>query len=321
MVRSLLITGGCGFLGSQLIRDLALDERLGALSIRILDNVQDGHYRALMNLPAPGHYQFIEGDILDPDVVRLALKGVDTVVHLAAIVRTPMSFDNPTWIEQVNHWGTAHLIEACIEAGVSRFIFTSSTAVYGPRNSPEENELCRPQGPYAQSKYRAEKSVVTASERGLQTVIIRLGTLFGLAPVTRFDAVVNRLAYLAGIQRSLTVYGDGQQRRPLIHVRDASSAIRYFLADSNLLQGKAVNGVGLTACVSDIVDIIRRLKPDTDVRFTDQDIRTHLSFEASNAALTALGWQPQVSLQSGIAELLAQFRNFERLGFQQIEAE
>jgi nucleoside-diphosphate-sugar epimerase len=120
---------------------------------------------------------------------------------------------------------------------------------------------------------------------------------------------------------SLTVYGDGQQRRPLIHVRDASSAIRYFLADSNLLQGKAVNGVGLTACVSDIVDIIRRLKPDTDVRFTDQDIRTHLSFEASNAALTALGWQPQVSLQSGIAELLAQFRNFERLGFQQIEAE
>ena len=220
--KTILVTGGCGYLGSRLIRDLANDKQLGGVTIRILDNFQSGHQQALMGLPKEGRYQFIEGDILDPSIVRLALQGVDAVIHLAAIVTTPMSFDRPVWMEQVNRWGTIHLVDACLQAGVQRFIYASSAAVYGPGGPFSEVGPCHPLGPYAQSKQRAEVGVLKAAERGLMPTILRFGSIFGLAPVTRFDAVINHFVYLTGIGRPLTVYGDGQQSRPFIYVRDAS---------------------------------------------------------------------------------------------------
>ncbi|MBK8047783.1 MAG: SDR family oxidoreductase [Anaerolineales bacterium] len=270
-----LVTGGCGYLGSQVIRDLATQVS-PTPHIRILDNLQTGSVRALMNLPEQGRYEFIEGDILDPATLRLALQEVDTVVHLAAIVRTPLSFENPVWMEQVNHWGTAHLAEACLAAGVQHLIFTSSTAVYGPGGPFTEEDVCRPQGAYAQSKLAAEQGLATTHRRGLRVTILRIGTLFGLAPVTRFDAVANRFAYLAGVGRPVTVYGEGAQRRPLLHVRDASAAIRHFIETPDEGESSLFNVVGATVSITNLIELLRRLRPDLSVRHTEQDIRTHL---------------------------------------------
>lgn len=320
-MQTILITGGCGYLGSQLIRDLALDDRLKGATIRILDNMQSGRYHALMGLPRSGRYQFIEGDLLDPAVIRLALQDVDTVIHLAAIVRTPMSFENPTWMEQINHWGTNHLVDACVRTGVARLIYASSAAVYGPGGPYTEASPCRPQGPYAQAKHHGEKTVSSAAERGLQTVILRLGTLYGCAAAMRFDAFVNRFAYLAGVGRSLTVYGDGEQRRPVIHVRDASGVIRHFLVHSQLLTGAVVNTVGEMISVLDVVEAICALKPGVAVHFTEQDIRTHFSFDVDNSMLIQLGYHLQVTLQEGVEELLGQFANFEDWKMQPVEFE
>ncbi|NOZ49633.1 MAG: NAD-dependent epimerase/dehydratase family protein [Chloroflexi bacterium] len=307
---TILVTGGCGYLGSQLIRDLALDTETNAITIRVLDNLQSGRLQALMDLPEKGHYQFIEGDILDTSALRYALEGVDVVVHLAAIVSTAMGFGHdPIWVEQVNHWGTARLVESCLEAGVQRFIFASSAAVYGPGGPFHEEDLCHPIGPYAQSKYRAEENIRVANERGLAGTVLRLGTFFGYAPGVRVAAVANRFAYLAGVGKPLTVYGDGRQRRPVVHVRDASSAIRFCLKHEDLTVGRILNVVGKNVSVLDLGEAVRYSKPDVQVRYTDQDALTHFSFELEGAAFAQLGWRPLFSIESGLAELLGRLRN------------
>jgi UDP-glucose 4-epimerase len=308
--KTILVTGGLGYLGSQLIRDLAtLDNDI---TIRILDNLQAGHYRALMQLPEQAAYQFIEGDILDPSAVRLALQDADAVVHLAALVQTPMSFDRPTWVEQINHWGSAQLLETCLEVGVKRFIFPSTTAVYGPGIGFTENDPCRPQGAYAQSKRRAETAVLAAAQRGLDVTIFRFGTFYGLAPVISFNAVVNRFAYLTGVQQPLTIYGNGEQTRSVIHVRDASEAIQFALKHPERTNGAILNAIAENISILELMQTIQQLQPETAVRFTEQDIRTHLSFEADNSALHDLGWRPGITVKEGLSDFLMQFRGFKK---------
>lgn len=304
-LNTILVTGGCGYLGSQLIRDLATDNRFPQPTIRILDNLQRGQIRALMDLPTAGNFQFVEGDLLDTATVRLALRNVDAVVHLAAVVRTPLSFENPSWLEQVNHWGTAQLVESCLSAGIERMVFASSTAVYGPGGPCVESDPCRPQGPYAQSKLAAEEGVLAAMERGLQPAVLRFGTLFGAAPVMRFDAVANRFAYLAGVARPLTIYGSGEQHRSFLHVRDASAAIRHCLLRPEL--SGLLNAVSANVSIAELVEIVRVHKPGIDVRFVEQDIRTHYSFAADSQKLRDTDWHPDVTLSAGVGEVVEHF--------------
>ena len=309
-----LVTGGLGYLGSQLIRDIVSVN--SEYTVRILDNLHSGSYRALMNLPAAGKYEFIEGDILNPEVTQRTVEGVSTVIHLAAIELTPMSFERTTWIEQVNHWGTAHLLEACLEAKVQRFIFTSSTAVYGPGTQPaSESEACFPQGIYAQTKRQAEKTIAITGQRGLQYTIFRLGVLYGLAPLTRFTSFANRFAYLSGVGRPLSIFGDGEQKRSLIHVRNASEAICKNLTQSNQTNGKILNLVDENVSIVQVAKLIQSISPYTALRFTEQDIRTHLSFSANSKLLKTTGWQPKISLQRGLAELVNQFQNISKLPY------
>jgi UDP-glucose 4-epimerase len=319
MARVILITGGAGYIGSRLIRDLADDPAFEDCAIRIYDNLQRETYSTLLDLPAGERYQFVEGDILDNLGVRRALEDVWAVVHMAAIVRTPLSFGPPGWVEQVNHWGTANLLEAAAAAGAELMIYTSSAAVYGPTGAISdapfqalppfrEGDLCRPVGLYAESKLRAEKRVRAA--RRMKTVILRLGTVFGLSPAVRFDAVANRFAYLASVRRPLTLYGDGQQVRPQLHVGDASRAIRFALSHPDPMAGETYNVVGENVSVLGVVEAIRALRPDATVRYTEQDVLTHLSFAIDGSKLNALGWYPDVSLEAGLAELLDHMRGF-----------
>jgi nucleoside-diphosphate-sugar epimerase len=211
------------------------------------------------------------------------------------------------------------LVEAAASAGVEHFAYTSSAAVYGPidavgSSSPfqgrppfAESDVCRPVGLYAESKLRAERCVRSAR---MAATILRLGTVFGYAQAVRFDAVANRFAYLAAVHRALTVYGDGRQMRPLLHVSDASAAIRFALTHAEQMAGETYNVVGENASVLDIVAAIRALRPTVAVRYTEQDVFTHLSFAVDGGKLNALGWYPQVSIEAGLAELLDHMRGF-----------
>lgn len=298
------MTGGAGYIGSSLIRQL----RDSRWSVRVLDNLQRGGYAALMDLDGAAGVEFVEGDILDPVVVGLALEDVDAVVHLAAVGGTPLSFEHPRWTEQVNHWGTTHLVEACLEAGVPRFIYTSSASVYGPCENADERTPCRPIGPYALSKLAAEQAVSAAAARGIVPTTLRIGAIFGEAPVLRFDAMPNRLAYLAGTGRALTIFGDGRQARPLTHVDDACSAIRFCLERQEETAGGTFNVLTENGTVLDVVEALKGARPQTRVRFTEQDVRTHLSFSIDGSALTDLGWSAQKGLREGIAALVGRFQ-------------
>ncbi|WP_423824805.1 NAD-dependent epimerase/dehydratase family protein [Salinibacter ruber] len=304
-----LVTGGCGYVGSQLLRDLPehFEEEIG---VRVLDNLQGGRPEALMNLPVGCDYEFIEGDVLDPSVQRAALRDVDAVIHLAAIVQTPLSFDDPNWVEQVNHWGTSHLLEACLEEGVGDFIFASSAAVYGPGGPHGEDDPCDPMGAYAHSKHEAEHAVRSAGRRGLRTTILRLGTVYGPAPVTRYEAVANRFALLAGTRRPLTIYGEGTQTRPFIHVQDASDALCWTLAHREHTGSQTLNTVGGNASVLDLVNAAKQTAPDVETRRTEQDIRTHLSFEIDADRIRSLGWTPSHDLARGLGSMIDRLHGF-----------
>lgn len=305
-----LVTGGCGYLGSQVIRDLATDSRLPGVIIRVLDNMQRGVYPALMDLPPEGRYQFIEGDILDPVVGRRALEGVIAVIHLAAVVKTPFSYDHPAWTEQINHWGTAQLVEHCIQAGVQRFLYASSASVYGPGGPYVEEATCRPVGPYGLSKWKGEQAVLAGAQRGLRPTILRLGTVYGYAPAMRFETVVDRFAYLAGTGRALTVYGTGEQTRPLVHVRDASEVIRFCLTQELETAGEVLNVASENASVLQLVETIRAIKPDVQVHYTEHDVFAHFSLALDSQRIETLGYVPQYDIQRGMAEVLRHFRSF-----------
>jgi UDP-glucose 4-epimerase len=213
---SILVTGGCGYLGSHFLRDLGADSAFAGKTVRVLDNMQRGGYDALFSLPPGPVFRFLEADILDPASLRFAMAGIETVVHLAAVVTTPVHFAHDRAMEQINHWGTANLVSACIECGIRRLVYASSHAVYGAGGPHTEDDACRPAGSYAMSLRSAELAVLAGADRGLSVHVLRYGSFFGHAPLTRFDNVANRFAMLAALGKPLTIYGDGAQRRPVI---------------------------------------------------------------------------------------------------------
>lgn len=294
-----LVTGGLGYLGSRLLLDAPA--RLPGRTIRVLDNLQTRGQRALMNLPEGSRVEFVEGDVLDRGILAVALQGVDTVIHLAALVRTPMSFEHPVWVNQVNHWGTATLVEGCLEFGVRRFVYASTTAVYGPGGPFDEAMSARPLGPYASAKHGGEHAVLAAA-RGLEPTVLRLGSVFGRAPAMRFDGFVNRLAFLAALGRPVPVFGSGEQRRPVVHVDDAVAVLLDQAVASVPVQ--IVNVVAQNASVLDVCGAIRTAKPTARVVFTEQDVLNHLSFDADGSRLQAAGWRPRVSLEAGVSDLI-----------------
>ena len=301
----ILVTGGAGYIGSRLIRDLAEDSRFADYTIRIYDNLRREHLCGLMDLPPNGRYEFIEGDILDRLNLKRAMRGVETVVHLAAIVKTPLSFDHPEWTEQVNHWGSASVVDCILESGVSRLLYVSSASVYGPGGPFRETAPCHPVGPYAISKLKGEQEAIRANY-----TIVRLGTVFGNAPAMRFDGIANRLAYLAGVGRAMVVRGSGEQIRPLIHVRDASAILRLCLADPQTT-GETINCVTVNPSINRIARAVQALAPDIPIRYTDQDILTEISFQVEAAKLAGMGFQPQFNLEQGLEEMLRRWRGFQ----------
>ncbi len=305
----ILVTGGAGYIGSQLIRDIALDSRFSDVTIRIYDSLRHKNFSGLMDLPVEGRYEFVEGDILDRLNLQRAMQDTVAVFHLAAIVTTPLSFDHPEWTEQINHWGTAAVVDCMVRAGVTRMIYCSSASVYGPGGPFKETDPCRPIGPYATAKRKAEDEVRQAEERGLEATIVRLGTTFGNAPAMRFDASANRFAYLAGVRRPMVIYGTGGQVRPLIHIRDASSALRLCLADSVFI-GKTINAATEHPSLNDIAATVQRIAPEATTRYTDQDILTEISFDVDASKLMGMGWTPQVSLEEGLKEVLERWKGF-----------
>jgi nucleoside-diphosphate-sugar epimerase len=219
-----LVTGGRGYIGSVLTQQLS---RSGAEVIVVDNGLVDGP-----ELDLPG-VTYIDGDIRDPSPWEYALDGVDSVVHLAAIVGDPACGVDTDAAWQVNYLGTIRVAEACQRAGVPSLVFASTCSNYGI-TADEEVDVWSPLAPqsvYAESKVMAEHFLLSLPQASLSPRILRFATVHGMSPRMRFDLAVNVMTAHAVARGSVTVHG-GTQWRPFLHVEDAAAAVQLALRNA-----------------------------------------------------------------------------------------
>lgn len=305
---TVLVTGGLGYLGSMLIRELPNSPAFSGEKIRILDNFRQPRYHALWNLPSYGDYEFVEGDIRDPEVVEAAVEDVDVVFHLAAITNASETFDieEKTW--EVNHDGALTVYEAAREEGCSQFVNASTCSVYGTTDELiGEQDDCDPESPYGEAKLSAEQEMLERHEGQMGLTALRLGTVYGWTPGMRFDTVVDKFALLAATGQALTVYeGAEQQERPYLHVRDATRSMRFAATD--LGDGEKYNVVGQNAELQDVVAAIEENFPDVEVGYTSVEHLDQLSYVVSDEKIRSEGFETAHDLDQGARELADKFR-------------
>lgn len=268
-----LITGGAGYIGTELSYLLAANSKVE--KVIIYDNLSRNNFNAFIGLTKyfPGKLEFVEADILDTRKLKKQLKEVDNVIHLAAKVTTPFSDQNPHLFEQVNHWGTAELTYA-IEAAthLKKFIFASSVSVYG--TSPGENtetENLNPRTFYGISKMRGEEHALRIADK-LPTYILRLGNVYGYSKSMRFDAVINRFMFDANFKHKITINGNGNQFRSFAHIQYVSKILTQ-ICTGNELEAGIYNVTEHNLSVNDIADLLKEIFPDLEMIFVNQHMQ------------------------------------------------
>ncbi|HEX8857788.1 MAG TPA: NAD-dependent epimerase/dehydratase family protein [Actinomycetes bacterium] len=315
---NILVTGGAGYIGSRLLHTLASIESLDVRRIRVLDNMREEKFPSLMNLPAGVDYEFVLGDIRDEDDVRAALgDDTDVVVHLAALCNATISFERRDATEEINYGGTVNVVRAARQAqSVKRFIYASTTSVYGPTTGiVDEESPCLPASPYAEFKLKGEQDVLgLATDTGgrLQPTVLRFATVYGYAPGLRVHTVVNIFAFRAAVGASMEVFGSGNQLRPFVHVDDVSRAITFCIEDQRTWE-QVFNVVGENASVNQIVALLGRHFPRMRVVQADKEILNQISYEVDGGKLQNLGFRMLHTLEDGVEEYARLYGSFARL--------
>jgi nucleoside-diphosphate-sugar epimerase len=307
---SVLVTGGAGFIGSNLVRSLLEHGH----AVRVLDDLSTGRAENLDG--ARDDVEFIEGDVRDPAAVAKAVVGVEVVHHLAALPSVARSVDDPLTSHQVNVDGTLQLLLAAVDAGVRRLVYASSSSVYGdtPVLPKDEDMPVSPRSPYAAAKLAGEAYCRSfARVYPLETVCLRFFNVFGPRqdPRSQYAAVVPRFAtrMLAGQPAEIT--GDGSQTRDFTFVANAVHACRLAADAGPEAVGEAINvGCGDRVSVLDLVELINDLLPErVDPLFVAArpgDVRDSQASIAKAGRL--LGYRPLADARQGVATTVRWFR-------------
>ena len=304
-----LITGGAGFIGSHLVRELLRRRQ----KVRVLDNFSTGKKDNLRG--CLDRVELIRGDVRDLSVVRRAVRGADYVLHQAALASVPRSIDHPLETNQVNVEGTLNLLQAARESGTKRFVLASSSSVYGtsPRLPKRESARPRPISPYAISKFTGEQYCrVFFQLYGLPTFCLRYFNVFGPRqdPNSQYAAVIPKfiLALLNG--KRPIIYGDGRQSRDFSFVSNVVQA--NILACRTQLAGGQVFNVacGRRYTIDDLAARLSRILGfrDEPVHADPRPGDVRHSLADITRARKMLGYRPQVSFQEGLERTVAWFR-------------
>lgn len=297
----ILVTGGCGYLGSAVVEELL---KYG-YKIRIVD-LPKKHIPEEINR-YNSKLEFIKGDITSDTVLQKALSGVDCVVHLAATTNEPRSFKYPEPYFKVNYEGSKKLCSLAGELGVSKFLYCSSCAVYGHLSEKvaDESTPPNPKSPYATSKLMGEQACLSLGvKKGLCVIALRIPTLFGRSLVTRLDTLVNRLAYRAARKEELKIHGDGMQIRPVLHVRDAARAFLFAL-ERDIPSGELFNVVGENVRVKDLVSLLDRMVGGVSVNYLPDKHPESYSRPIDSTKFKKLGYETKFTLEDGVREILS----------------
>jgi nucleoside-diphosphate-sugar epimerase len=294
--RLVLVTGGAGFIGSNLV-DALVDR---GLSVRVIDNFVTGR-KQQVNPRA----ELVVADIRNLESIGPALKNVDCVFHCAALPRVPLSIEKPVETHLVNVVGTLNVLVAAREAGVRRVVYSGSSSVYGnqPRLPLREDMAHDPLNPYALQKLAGEQYTRLFHRLfGMETITLRYFNVFGARMATE-GAYVTVISVFLRARREgkpLTIHGDGEQTRDFTHVRDVVRA-NLLAMDSPSADGRAINvGCGRNISINRIAELIGG--PTVNLPARAGDAR-HTLADNSEAA-RVLGWRPEVGFEDGLAELM-----------------
>ncbi len=326
-----LITGGCGFIGRNLITRLLADGNCG---IRVVDNQYVGTFEDLvaitpdvitkvsldtMTPPALGTCQMIDTDIRSAADAMLATKGMDVIVHLAACTGVAPSLEDPRFDCETNVFGTLNYLEAARMNGVANFIFASSGATVGEVEPPITEILpTRPVSPYGASKLAGE-GYCSAYFRsfGVKTVALRFGNVYGPGS-THKASVVAKFIKRAISGEPIHIYGDGSQTRDFIYISDLVNAILRAAeaeqAGGEVFQIATSHETSVSAVTTVLLDILSR-KGIANVEVHNEAVRAgdvKRNYADVSKAKSLLGWQAETTLEVGLAATIDFFLNNEQ---------
>ena len=249
----ILVTGGAGFIGSHLVEALLAK----GYKVRVLDNLSTGK---VGNLPVGnGHLNLIVGDVADSAVVEEAMRDCSAVVHLAAVASVQASVEDPVATHQSNFVGTLNVCEHMLKAGIKRVVFASSAAIYGNNgegSAIDEDTPKSPLTPYASDKLSSEYYLdFYRREHGLEPVILRFFNIFGPRqdPSSPYSGVISIFTERAISQKPVAIFGDGQQTRDFVYVKDLVSILVQAVEASDPKPGAVNVGLSRSTSLNDLI--------------------------------------------------------------------
>jgi len=309
-----LITGGCGFIGTNLVARLVKE---GDHYVRIIDNLKSGSTEKLARVCSfgmpprchveHGHVHLFIDDIVDADFAKEICQDVDVIVHLAANTGVPVSVEFPVEDCLNNVFGTLNYLEGARHAGVKKFIFASSSAVPGDHEPPYHEKLfTKPISPYGASKCSGEKYCYVYNETyGVDTVALRFSNVYGPMSENKYAQLISKFIQAAVSGETLEIYGDGSQTRDFCYVDDLIDAIQLAVdmpVGGNIFQ-VATN---VETSVQKITDLIIKGLSKYDIKNikvkygNERPGDVKRNFSDTSKARNLLGWQNKVSIEEGI---------------------
>lgn len=309
---NVLVTGGCGYIGSELVPLLQQEAKVDTVSV--LDSLVSGSPKNLLPANVTDEFKFHQGDIRDYGAVENAMRSADIVIHLAAITGASTTHDRRSETFAVNLDGTRNVLNAAEKLDVENVVLASSCNIYGRTSSRNLDETTEPAplNPYAEAKYESEQLLADhIDDKAFDGVALRLSTNYGYAPGIRFNLVVNHFVFRALTGRPLTVYGDGSNWRPFIHVCDAARAYKHAALHPDHWPELAYN-VGApdeNYQITEVAEIVRQETEATlDITYLE-DQEPGPSYHVDFERLSTTTFAPNWTLRDGVRELARCFRS------------
>ena len=305
-LKSILVTGGAGYIGSVLTHKLV---ELG-YNVRIIDSLIYGK-DGISDLIAKNSVELIDKDIRDKKILNEAVKEIDCVIHLAAIVGDPLCKKIPVAAKQINEDATKKLVTISKEHGVKRFIFASTCSNYGSASATvDENSPIQSLSLYSTTKVNSENFILNSKNSSFEPCILRFATAHGLSPRMRFDLLLQEFLRDAVLDKKIRIYGPNFWR-PLAHVDDISNAcIDAIKSPSDIISGEIYN-VGHTRenyTKKMLAETIQEFVPSTEIKITESktDLRTYkVSFDKIKNTLKFIS---KKTIRDSISDILTEIQ-------------